>query len=131
MAAQKVWGVALFAIILGAASLACAAIWSGSSTSPAPANGYTCVPLPQIDQTPAIDSRTVLLKLKGGRYLRMDLQNNCSGITFHGFGFSTSTQDLCTTDALRVNEVAGATCMIKQIVPISREEADVLQKRRH
>jgi hypothetical protein len=90
----------------------------------------TCVPIQNIQGSPAIDSRTILLELNGHKYKRIDLANNCSGVTFKGFSFDTSTQDLCVTNTLHVNEVAGANCMIKDIVDITPEEAKALRMKK-
>ena len=90
-----------------------------------------CVRLNDIDSTEAVDNRTLLLNMRGvNNFKRMDLVAACPGITFEGFRHSTSTGDLCTTDPLRVNQPAGATCMIKQIVDITPAEAEALRKNR-
>jgi hypothetical protein len=89
-----------------------------------------CVPIQNIQSSPAIDSKTILLELHGHKYKRIDLANNCSGLTFKGFSYETSTQDLCMTNTLHVNETAGANCMIKNIVDITPEEAKALRTRR-
>jgi hypothetical protein len=88
-----------------------------------------CVRLNDIDSTYAVDSRTVLLTMRGNSFKRMDLTSSCPGLTMDGFRHSTSTNDLCTTDPLRVNQPVGATCMIKQIVDITPAEAEALRKR--
>ena len=91
-----------------------------------------CVPLMSIDQTPVIDDKTILIKMKGrGGYKRIDLINRCSGLKMQeGFAHATSTNDLCTTDPLRVLEPVGATCMIDKIVTIDEAEAKQLMARR-
>jgi hypothetical protein len=91
-----------------------------------------CVPLQNIDSTPVIDDKTILIKMRGnGGYKRIDLVNRCSGLRIvDGFGHSTSTNDLCTTDPLRVLEPVGATCMIDKIVTIDKDEAKALMARR-
>ena len=91
-----------------------------------------CVPLMSIDQTPVIDDRTILIKMKGkGGYKRIDLVNRCSGLKFQeGFSHATSTNDLCTTDPLRVLEPVGSTCMIEKIVTIDEAEAKLLMAKR-
>jgi hypothetical protein len=90
----------------------------------------TCVPLQFIDSSPVIDDKTILLKMKGGGYKRIDLLNKCSGLHMQrGFAHSTSTNDLCTSDPLRVLEPVGATCMIDKIVTIDKAEAKELLAR--
>ena len=91
-----------------------------------------CVPLMSIDQTPVIDDRTILIKMKGkGGYKRIDLVNRCSGLKFQeGFSHTTSTNDLCTTEPLRVLEPVGSTCRIEKIVTIDEAEAKQLMAKR-
>ena len=70
------------------------------------------------------------MKGKGG-YKRIDLVNRCSGLKFQeGFSHATSTNDLCTTDPLRVLEPVGSTCMIEKIVTIDEAEAKLLMAKR-
>ena len=87
-----------------------------------------CVPLMSIDQTPVIDNKTILIKMKSkGGYKRIDLVNNCSGLKMQGgFSHSTSTNDICTSDPLRVIEPVGSVCMIQKIVTIDEAEAKML-----
>jgi len=50
-----------------------------------------CVRLQFIDQTPVIDNKTILIKMKSkGQYKRIDLVSNCGGLKIQG-GFSHST----------------------------------------
>lgn len=88
-----------------------------------------CVPIQEMHNSPAIDDKTILLELNGHRYKRIDLAGSCAGLMDRGFSYETSTQDLCTTNTLHVNDVAGAVCMIKDIVDISPEEAKALRKK--
>ncbi|TAL02452.1 MAG: hypothetical protein EPO08_07130 [Rhodospirillaceae bacterium] len=123
-----------------AASVACVA---GLATGIAQAEGdkvgdtQMCVPLMQIDSTPVINDSTILIKMKQkGAFKRIDLMAPCGGLNMgNGFVHTTSTNDLCTSDPLRVNEPmgtgTGATCMIKQIVTISADEAKALQTKKH
>ena len=92
-----------------------------------------CVRLSQISSTPVIDNKTILIEMRGrNRFKRIDLVSRCSGLKMaNGFSHSTSTGDLCTTDPLRVIQPVGATCMIKQIVTISAEEAKELKSKKH
>jgi len=90
-----------------------------------------CIQSSRIDQTPAIDKKTILVKMKGnGGYKRIDLVNSCSSLMFgHGFIYESSVDKLCTSDALRINQPAGGTCVIKQIVTIDEAEAKRLQSK--
>jgi hypothetical protein len=87
-----------------------------------------CVRLQYIDSTPVIDNKTILIKMKGkGGYKRIDLVNNCSGLKIEGgFAHSTSINQLCTSDALRVLQPVGSTCLIDKIVTIDEAEAKAL-----
>lgn len=86
-----------------------------------------CIRLQAIDQTPVIDNKTILVEMKGGTYKRIDLLNRCSGLKIEGgFSHSTSINQLCIQDSLRVLR-SGGICMIKQIVDITEEEAKELK----
>jgi hypothetical protein len=86
-----------------------------------------CIRLQDIDQTPVIDNQTILIEMRGNKFKRIDLLNRCSGLKIEGgFSYSTSINQLCIQDTLRVLR-AGTTCMIKQIVDITPEEAQALK----
>jgi len=87
-----------------------------------------CIKLQYIDSTPVIDNKTILVKMKAkGEYKRIDLVNNCVGLKIQGgFSYSTSINQLCTSDPLRVIEPVGATCLIDKIVTIDEAEAQTL-----
>lgn len=91
-----------------------------------------CIRLQSIDTTPVIDNSTILVKMKGKEgYKRIDLINKCSGLKIEGgFQHSTSINQLCTSDPLRVIGPVGSTCMIKQIVTIDEAEAKELLARK-
>jgi hypothetical protein len=113
---------------------AAAAALGGAVTAHAankPGETQMCVPLAQIDETVVIDDQTILIRMKGGGFKRMDMAYRCSGLKMNqGFVHKTSTQNLCTTDPLRVLEPAGASCMIDKIVTIDKEEGKTLLARR-
>lgn len=95
------------------------------------ADGIKCIPLMTIDETPIIDDKTILVKLKaGGRYKRIDLFSSCPGMQFSGYAHSTRTNELCSTDTLVVLQPVGASCMIKDIIDISEQEAKGLLDRK-
>ena len=123
---------------LAAAGVACIAGFAVAAEEgaapPAKTPGKTqmCVQGSRIDQSPAVDDKTIVLKMKDGSYKRMDLVNSCSDLMFgHGFAYSSSIDELCTSTPLHVTETAGQTCMIKQIVDISKEEAKHLMSKEH
>jgi hypothetical protein len=102
-----------------------------AASAPALAAQHQCVLLSTIDQTPAIDDSTVLIKLHGrDRYMRMDLVGRCPGLKFNGFAHESRLNELCTSDPLKVIEPVGAVCMIQKIVDISPEEAHALLQRK-
>jgi hypothetical protein len=120
---------------MAAKSLLCgavlAAVLAGTTAAVAaqsPGSGLVCVPIQTIKGTPAIDDKTILLELNGHQYKRVDLIDFCPDLTFKGFSFATSTEDLCSSNGLRVNEIAGAVCMIKDIVDITPDQAMALKK---
>ncbi len=96
-----------------------------------PGDKQQCVRLQAVGQTPVIDDRTILIEMKGGReFKRIDLINTCPGLKIQGgFAFDTSTQNICTSNALTVLN-RGATCIIKDIVTIDKAEATALKARR-
>ncbi|MBL8629524.1 MAG: hypothetical protein JNM81_07840 [Rhodospirillaceae bacterium] len=91
-----------------------------------------CLQLNYIDQTPVIDNKTILVKMKKqGSYKRIDLVNNCSGLKLEGgFAHSTSTNQLCTSDPLKVIGPVGSICMIDKIVTIDEAEAKTLMAKK-
>jgi hypothetical protein len=102
-----------------------------AAAAPAHAAQHHCVSLSVIDQTPAIDESTVLIKLRGhGHFMRMDLAGRCPGLTFNGFMHEARQNELCTSDPLRVIEPVGAVCMIDKIVDITPDEAHALLQRK-
>jgi hypothetical protein len=114
-----------------AASIACVAGLAVAAES-TPGKTQMCVRGSRIDSSPAVDRYTIVLKMKDGSYKRVDLANSCSSLMFgHGFIYETSTDELCTSTPLRINDVAGGTCMIKQIVDIDKDEAKRLLSKDH
>lgn len=116
--------MATFAISAGLVLAAAAARAEGESIG----DTQQCVRLQYIDQTPVVNNKTILVKMKGnGGYKRIDLLNNCTGLKIQGgFSYSTSINQLCKQDALRVIEPIGATCLIDQIVTIDEAEYKAL-----
>lgn len=94
--------------------------------------GEFCIPLIQIDRTEVIDNRTILVRMKGGQQDRkITLANACPGLRFNGFVHETSINQLCRSDPLRVIETngGGSVCAIQSITPVTKAEADALEKR--
>lgn len=92
---------------------------------------HKCVRLSQILESPIVDDKTIVLKMRGrDDFKRVDMRGTCSGMKFSGIGHSTPTAELCTSDSITVLQPVGAICMIQQIVTIDKAEADTLLARR-
>jgi hypothetical protein len=103
----------------------------GAGPAAQAASKQVCIPLMTIAETPIIDDKTILLKQKGPeKYRRIDLLGPCPGMRFNGYAHSTRTNELCSTDVLVVLEPVGAICTIKDIVDISKDEAQALLSRK-
>ncbi len=90
-----------------------------------------CVRLSDIRESPIVDDKTIVLKMRGrDEFKRVDMRGTCSGMKFSGIGHSTPTGELCTSNAITVLQPAGANCMIEQIVTIDKAEADTLLTKR-
>ena len=87
-----------------------------------------CIQLSRIENSPAIDSRTILIEMKGnGGFKRIDLTSSCPGLIFNGFSITTPIDKLCTSDSLTVPDNGGAVCLIDKIVTIDEDEAKALR----
>ena len=85
-----------------------------------------CIKLQNIDSTPVIDNKTILVKMKGKTFKRIDILNRCPSLKIQGgFSYSTSINKLCVQDPLRVL-YTGSVCMIEKIVDISEIQAEQL-----
>lgn len=121
-----------FSLVLGLVAVVAAGAAS-SREGDSVGERQQCIQTGWIDQTVVIDNRTILVEMKGQGYKRIDLANNCSGLKLQGgFSYSTSTNDLCTSNTLRVVESggAGSTCVIRDIITIDEQEAKALRAER-
>lgn len=120
--------IATFAALAGGVLAAAAVKADGDKIG----DTQQCIHLSYIDQTPVIDNRTILVKMKGGGgFKRIDLVNNCSGLKIEGgFSHATSINQLCTSDPLKVLGPVGSMCMIDKIVTIDEAEAKMLQAKK-
>jgi hypothetical protein len=114
---MKTFAAVLIPLVLGAATALAA-------------DGRQCLRLAQIDETPIIDDRTILVKMKGGEFHRVDLRGNCPSLRMSGFAHRTPSDDLCTSTVLTVRDPGGTICTIERIVPITRADADALMAKR-
>lgn len=120
------------------AQMTLAALAFGALTAPAMARDaadgkpLTCINLMSMGETPVIDERTVLVRMKAGatNYKRMDLAGPCNGIEYKGFAHQSNYNELCTSDTLVSIATPGAVCKIERIVDISDAEAKDLLKNR-
>jgi hypothetical protein len=120
------------------AKLSLAALATCVVTAPAMArNGsdgqpLACINLMSMGETPVIDERTVLIKMKSGptNYKRMDLAGPCNGIEYKGFAHQTGYNELCTSDTLTSLGTPGAVCKIDRIVDITDAEAKALMTKK-
>jgi hypothetical protein len=114
-------------------SLAAFAVCAIAAPAMAAETGRTsCIKLMSVGETPVINERTILIKMKSGsqNYKRMDLAGPCSGIEYKGFAHQTGYDELCTSDTLTSLGTPGAVCKIDKIVDISDAEAkDLLKKK--
>lgn len=118
------------ASIAAVAGLAVAA--EGDKPGAPPGKTQMCVQTSRIDQSPAVDAKTIVLRMRDGTYKRVDLLNNCSGLVMgHGFAYETSINELCTSTPLHVMGPGGQTCMIDKIVDIDKAEAKALMSKEH
>jgi hypothetical protein len=119
--------MATFAVLAGGMLAAAAVRAEGNDIG----DTQQCIRLQYIDETPVIDNKTILVKMKPKGFKRIDLVNKCSGLKIQGgFGFSTSINQLCTSDALHVLEPVGSICLIEKIVTIDEAEAKALMAKR-
>jgi hypothetical protein len=95
-------------------------------SGPATAADKTCLPLSQIGESPVIDDSTILLKMKNGEFRRVDMRGRCPSLKMSGFAHKTPSDDFCTSTVITVRGPTRGPCMIEQIVPIDRAEADAL-----
>lgn len=96
---------------------------------------HQCISLSDVEQTPTIDSRTLLVEMEGtAGYKRIDLTGPCSRLVYDGSVVRTSSGKLCASDPMQVPQVpepTGRVCVIDKIVAIGEDEArSLLAKRR-
>jgi hypothetical protein len=116
--------------LVSCAALACGLAGTGHGTDTNSSHGIVCVRIQDIEASPTIDDKTILLELRGHRYKRIDLAARCPDLEFFGFAYRSYDEELCTTNTLRVVESGGTQCMIKDIVDITPEQAQALKKKK-
>ena len=120
-----------FKLCLAAVALAAAGFTTVAFAAQGDAVGdtQTCLDLGRIDSSPVIDSKTILIKMKGPKaFKRIDLAAPCGLDSMRPFAHSTTTNQLCKQDTLTVVDGSHSVCMIKQIVTISEDDAKSLEK---
>ncbi len=119
-------------LTLGISSLALAlgALNSGAQAADTIGETQRCVRLRQIESSPIINDRTILMKMRDNGFKRMDLNGTCSGISWDGYARSGPEDAICVTDALHVIGPVGNICTIDKIVNIDAKEAAALQAKK-
>lgn len=103
----------------------------GAAAASAVGETQRCIRLMQIDESPIIDDRTILVKLRGNSgFKRLDLSGTCSGISWDGYARVSPEHSMCITDTLHVLGPTAATCKIDRIVTIDAAEASALEARK-
>jgi len=113
--------------VLGAGFFASPAALAAGATG----ESQRCIPLRQIDESPIIDDRTILVKMRGnGGFKRMDLAGGCSGISWQGYARKSPESAICTSDTLHVIGPVRTICKISNIVNIDAAEARALSDKK-
>ena len=115
----------------GLISAAAVVLLSSAAFVAAPLGDTECIQLSAIQESPAIDDRTILVKLNGtDNYKRIDLLGTCPDLSMSGFTHKTPEGKLCRSDPLTVLQPGGVTCKIDKIVTIDAAEAKEIESRR-
>lgn len=90
-----------------------------------------CISLSQIKDSPIIDDRTILVRMRAaGGYKRVDLMGSCPGLSFNGYARSSPENSFCTSDTLSVIGPIAMICKIDKIVTIDANEAKALEAKK-
>jgi hypothetical protein len=104
---------------------------SGVSAADAAGETQRCIHLTQIDESPIIDDRTILVKMRGkSGFKRMDLSGTCTSIARDGYTRVSPENAICTSDSLQVLGPIPSVCQIERIVTIDATEASALEARK-
>ena len=92
-----------------------------------------CINTSRIRNTRIVDDSTILFYMSGGKAYINRLPRRCSGLRMAGgFGYETSTRQLCRVDTITVLRTGGggmgAACGLGVFKPITREEIGLLGK---
>ena len=84
----------------------------------------SCIPRHAIRQSHVRSDRIIDFELAGGRVYRNTLPHDCPDLGFQErFSFSTSIDELCSTDIITVLEItplhAGASCGLGEFQPVT------------
>jgi hypothetical protein len=114
------------------------ALASAADEDPLAASDYrepeVCVKVSDIAMSRAVDADTIVLKMEGGTYRRVDLKNRCS--LQYGTGVALANEPgrrdaMCTLSRIRPRGSGGTTCLIERIVEITPEEGKYLQSKEY
>lgn len=89
-----------------------------------------CISTERINYTRIIDEETVLFYMVTGRVYRNILPRACPGLDeLDGFVYSVRGGRLCDVDAITTRGLGpGRPCTLGQFLPVTREEARMLQR---
>ncbi len=103
--------------------------------SPHQTLGERCIRTSRIFESRVIDETTVILDMRGGPDLKMELAGKCHGLRDHrGFSYSSSIGRLCANGdvirAIRDSRGLGSTCAISSFTPLTADESAALKASR-
>lgn len=99
---------------------------SGAQPSPPPAAGeqrVQCIPIDSIREAKIRDDRTIQLKMRGGLFYEMRLQNSCPGLSFYdGFYYRTTPNRQLCSGLDMIMARSGSRCPIDSFVRIDNPQ---------
>lgn len=108
---------------------------AAQEASPHQTLGDRCIRISRIFESQVIDEQTVILDMRGGPDLKMELADKCPGLRNHrGFSYSSSIDRLCAHGdvirAIRDSHGLGSTCAIASFTPLTADESAALKASR-
>jgi len=99
------------------------------------AEAERCIPLNRISSTYIVDDYNILFYMRGGKVYRNPLPHRCGGLrSERRFMYRTSMSQLCDLDIITVlydqgfGLMPGPSCGLGRFYPITREDAEALNK---
>lgn len=82
-----------------------------------------CITTNRIDNVRAVDSKSAIIDMVGGKKILMRFRNTCRGLKFNGLVYSSRTGKLCAKfDSIRVLD-DGHFCMLESFEPYVEPDA--------